>query len=305
MATWSVVTTVRAPQRQCELFVNHYLSIGASRVFLYNDDPEMACNIKDERVTNVVCNAWWWRHGRPEGLEDRQRINATKAKNWTTTQWIIHCDVDELVWSEEPISDILDWQPENIAGLKISPAEAVYASEPSLEEIYSTPYFKFFSDTEGNHKAYGQEAKICYGELAHASKNGFWGHVNGKSFIRKVPGLGRMPLHHKAETVTGYVMRHKSTDILLRHYDTTTYDEWRAKHLRRISGEVLVPQAGRFRKAQQALINAAWEANGEDGLRDIYLKMTTLDKDLIKLGLDSGFIREIQPEAHLIDKLLQ
>ncbi|SEH71454.1 hypothetical protein [Paracoccus alkenifer] len=63
-----MVATVRAPGSLCEVFARHQLARGASRVFLFHDDPDMAPEIALPGVTNTICDAGWWRRGRPEAL---------------------------------------------------------------------------------------------------------------------------------------------------------------------------------------------------------------------------------------------
>ncbi len=299
MAPWGVVTTVRAPLDVCESFARHYRSIGASHVHLFHDDPQVASIVELDGVSNVICDDAYWKGKRPGGLEMRQRINATNAKLTTHVDWLMHCDIDELCHGFQSISAVLGAQADATAGVTVSSLEAVYVTPPDQDQIFSTPYFKAFFGRDGRFKAYAAEAAEYFGDIAFASKCGFWGHVQGKSFIRTAVDIGKMPLHHKGERSDGWDMRVPTTDIVLRHYDSSSYDLWRSKHMRRISGDVMVPQAGRFRAAQQKLITEAWRDRGEDGLRLLHRRMTCLSEQQIENGLASGFIRVIEPEPHL------
>lgn len=299
-ATWSVVATVRASHFLCDLFARHYLALGAQQVFLFHDDPDMAFPVQREGVQNTVCDEGWWQSGRPEALEKRQVHNATQARNRCSTDWILHCDVDELIWSEDPVSAVLGALPGDVGGLRIRTAEAVYDSMPADDRMFATPFFKIFY-RNGRGKAYGDVSRRAYGDIWEASKYGFWGHPIGKSFIRVGAPVGRMPLHAKRRgEIAGFRMHEVSGQMILRHYDTLSPDLWKEKHQRRIRGEVAVPLAGKFRQRQQKLIAQAALA-GEDALERLYLKMATLPPDILAECIAAGFVRLIPPEPHLLD----
>lgn len=300
-ASWSVVATVRAGLDVCDLFARHYLARGARQVFLFHDDPAMACEVRRRGVTNTVCDDRWWRKGRPKALEERQVHNATKAKAMCRTDWILHCDIDELIWSEGVVSEVLGAVPGNVGGVLVRTAEAVYTSAPGPDTIFSTPFFKFFLDENDRPRAYRDVSQRAFGDLWSASKYGFWGHILGKSFIRASAHIGRMPLHHKnRDEINGFLMRHQVNQLVLRHYDTLSPELWKEKHLRRIRGEVSVPLAGRFRERQQQLIIEAARQDGEAGLDRIYLRMSTLPPDILADCVAQGFVRVIRPEPHLM-----
>ena len=300
-ASWSVVATVRAGLEVCDLFARHYLARGARQVFLFHDDPAMACEVRRDGVTNTVCDDRWWRKGRPEALEDRQVHNATKAKAMCGTDWILHCDIDELIWSAGDISEVLGAVPGNVGGVVTSTAEAVYTYAPTRDGIFRTPFFKFFINEKGRPRVYQEIADRAYGDISTATKTGFFGHIVGKSFIRTAVPIGRMPLHKKRqEEIKGFLMRHQVNQLVLRHYDTLSPELWKEKHMRRIRGEVSVPLAGRFRERQQQLIMEAARQDGEAGLDRLYLRMSTLPPDILADCVAQGFVRVIRPEPHLL-----
>lgn len=297
--TWSVVATVRASHSLCDLFACHYLALGARQVFLFHDDPEMAFPVQKDGVQNTVCDERWWQSGRPEALEKRQVYNATQAKNECSTDWILHCDVDELIWSEQAVSEVLGALPGIVGGVRVRTAEAVYDSVPACDRMFATPYFKIFY-RKGRGKAYGDISQRAYGGIWEASKYGFWGHPIGKSFIRVRAPVGRMPLHAKRRSeIAGFRMHEVSEQMILRHYDTLSPELWKEKHLRRINGDVATPLAGKFRQRQQKLIVEAALA-GETALEQLYLKMATLPPDVLAECIASGFVRVIPPEPHLL-----
>lgn len=298
--SWSVAATVRASRALCETFARHQLARGASRVFLFHDDPEMACDLALPGVTSTICDDSWWRRGRPEALEQRQVHNATRAKGWCGTEWILHCDIDELIWAESDIGEVLASVPPDVGGILVRPVEAVYAAPPDEGTIFHTPHFKRFFSPAGRPRAYRDISQRVYGALWEATKYGFWGHILGKSFIRAAAPVGKMPLHgKKPDEIAGLKMRHHDDRLVLRHYDTLSLGQWKDKHLRRITGKVLVPQAGKFRARQQQLIAETLAREGEDGLDRLYLRMAVMPPELLAESLEAGFVRLIPPEPHL------
>ncbi|MBB1499052.1 hypothetical protein [Paracoccus sp. MC1862] len=209
--------------------------------------------------------------------------------------------MDELIWSAQDVGEVLGLIPDDVGGIVINTAEAVYAAPPSQHTMFRTPFFKFFFDERGRPRAYRAISQQAYGDLWNASKYGLWGHILGKSFIRAKADVGRMPLHHKKqERINGFLMRQQAPQLVLRHYDTLSPEMWKEKHLRRIRSEVSVPMAGRFRERQQALIAEAEARDGNAGLDQLYLRMSTLPPGILAECLTEGFVRVIRPEAHLL-----
>lgn len=301
MPSWGIVSTVRAPRYQCEIFAKHYLSLGAARVTLFHDDPKFACPFDMEGVKHIICDDEYWKDRRPDGLEMRQRKNATVEMRFRSVDWLMHCDIDELCYCERGIGNVLDDVDEDVGGLMVESVELVYSEEPTRDTLFATCFFKAFRSRDGKEKVYLNASKEAFGDIWAASKAGFWGHVQGKSFIRTSSNSGFMPLHHKQDDVPGYRMRVRTKEIALRHYDTLTYDLWREKHFRRIDGSVSVPQAGKFRFRQQQLIKEALALGGEDSLKHLYNRMTVLPPHKMIAAIEADFVRVLQPEAHLLE----
>lgn len=299
--SWSVAATVRASRSLCETFARHQLARGASRVFLFHDDPEMACDIALPGVTSTICDGGWWRRGRPEALEQRQLHNATRAKGWCGTEWILHCDIDELIWAESDIGEILGSMPPDVGGVVVRSAEATYAAAPEESAIFRTPFFKRFYDPTGRPRAYREFWRRAYRDLWTASKHGFWAHIVGKSFIRAAAPVGSVPLHYtKHPEIAGFQMHYHDPRLILRHYDMQSVQQWKDKHLRRIEGKVNVPQAGKFRERQQQLITDALARGGEKELTKLYHRMAVLPPETLAEGVATGAVHVIPPEPHLL-----
>jgi hypothetical protein len=137
---WGTVTTLRAPPDLVTAFVRHHLSIGAAQIWLYFDDPDdPAAEIADALPRTVVIRsdaAHWARIGRrPDRHQNRQVRNAQMAyRTAEGLDWIAHVDVDEWIWPDRPMADILSDVPDADAPtgamLRLLPFEAMH--DPSL-----------------------------------------------------------------------------------------------------------------------------------------------------------------------------
>lgn len=300
--SWSVVSTIRTTPALARLFTDHYLSMGADEIFFFHDDPSEAFDLADARVRATVCDDAWWRGSRPQGLEDRQQSNASAARKWCRSTWLLHCDIDELLWAAKPVRRILKELPPDVGGMIVRPAEAVYAHPPTPDGVFSTPFFKFFETEAGKTGGLPGVSRKAFGDIWHASKRGFWAHIGGKSFIRREVPLKHMPLHKiRRERMGGFSMHHVAQGMILRHYDILSFHQWRDKHMRRINNEVQVPLAGRLRELQQELIaEAARQADGE-ALYRLYLRMAVMQPETLAECVAHGYVRTIRPERHLLD----
>ena len=136
---WAVAATVRAPEAHVNLFLSHYLSLGAERIFIYFDDPleqgfDHALGVG--RVAPCTCDSQYWRErriARPDHLNGRQAINVAHAARLNTSEWLLHIDCDELVVSTRSIDEILaKHHDDRIFSLRLEPLEAVYTTAPTV-----------------------------------------------------------------------------------------------------------------------------------------------------------------------------
>jgi hypothetical protein len=146
MPSWALVATVKAPEDKVLAFVAHHLSLGASRIFLYFDDPDdpaHAAVARLRRVTATRCTPAYWesRGPRHERHQNRQARNARDAYRRCSTDWLGHIDVDEFLFARRPVAEILDEQPAAVQVLKLEPFEAMH--DPLLpDDIYTAREFR-------------------------------------------------------------------------------------------------------------------------------------------------------------------
>ncbi len=146
MASWALVATVMAPEEKVLAFVAHHLSLGASRIFLYFDDPDdpaYAAVARLSRVTATRCtDAYWTERGRRhERHQNRQARNARDAYEGCKADWPGHIDVDEFIHAPRAVTDILDDLPAAAQVTKLEPFEAMH--DPQLpDDIYTARVFR-------------------------------------------------------------------------------------------------------------------------------------------------------------------
>lgn len=143
---WGVCTTAKAPLPQLLAFVAWYLHIGATRIWVHLDDAdEVSGRVLNELdgVTAVLCDSTYWakRGVRPKRQEPRQSYNMQRIYGEAALPIIAHVDVDEYLYSERPISDILDAWDKIDPFLRMAPAEAL--CDPSLtDDIFTARQFR-------------------------------------------------------------------------------------------------------------------------------------------------------------------
>lgn len=189
MATWGLVSTVKASPEKVLAFVAHHLSLGAARIWLYFDDPadpafDRVANLA--RITAIRCDADHWERlrGRPDRHQNRQVKNAQAAWKACRLPWLGHVDVDEFLWPKRPVADILSSLPPDQPTLRMEPFEAMH--DPDLPDDIFTA--RLFRGPLKPRFAHLREAAL--GSFAAVLPEGHLSHTNGKSFFRTgIPGL--------------------------------------------------------------------------------------------------------------------
>lgn len=189
MPTWGVVTTVKAPEEHVLAFIAHHLSLGASCVWVYFDNPDDPAYQRVStlaKVKAVRCTDWYWilRGGRHVRITRRQISNCRDARRVSNLDWLCHIDVDEFLFAPEPIADILASVPADVLGLVMEPFEALHDPD-APDDIFTSRHFR--GPVHGTHRSL---QPAIFGESAPLLLKGTLGHGLGKSFSRaKVRGL--------------------------------------------------------------------------------------------------------------------
>ncbi|MGP3696987.1 glycosyltransferase family 2 protein [Rhodobacter sp. NSM] len=187
---WGVCATVAAPPEQVEAFVAHHLELGATRIWLFLDDPEApeAGSLADlPEVTVTRCTLGWWRRTlgyRPARHQNRQTHNIKHVYAKSRVSWLAHLDVDEFLLSEEPVSPLLAAVPADQPLVRAAPWEAL--SDAALpDDVFTARHFR--RAVPG--KECAAERDIAFGPHAALLPEGALSHSAGKCFFRT--GLAR------------------------------------------------------------------------------------------------------------------
>jgi hypothetical protein len=139
--SWGICTTVKAPLDQILAFVAWHTALGAERIWVHLDDADpVTAHVLNQldNVTAVLCDDAYWavKGGRPRQQEVRQGYNVQRIYNEGALPFLAHIDVDEFLWPNREMADILrDW-PEDQPFIRAVPAEALH--DPALADDIST-----------------------------------------------------------------------------------------------------------------------------------------------------------------------
>jgi len=225
MASWALVTTVKAPKDEVLAFVAHHLSLGASHLYIYFDDPAdpaVAAVAGHPRITAIRCTDWYWiwRGGRYSRVPPRQVVNARDAARRCKADWLGHIDVDEFLFAPRPVSDILADVPAKVPTVLMEPFEALH--EPGLpDDIFTARHFRGVLD--GPHESL---RPAVFGAWAPALHRGSLGHAAGKSFCRPRHPTVKINLHWpkvgKAHLVSRFHL-----ELRMLHFHAQNLQTWR------------------------------------------------------------------------------
>ena len=249
--TWGVVCTTNAPLAEVARFVAHHLEIGARHVYLYLDapDPDVSALLKDHpKVTLTLCDTAYWKKmgkNRPEAHQLRQTFNATQAlkRAHEHVHWLGHIDVDEFILSARKLSTVLKTVPDDMAGARLYPAEALAASKAG-----DMPrHFKLRTTADGVPTSAVTDIYPTFGCYV---RGGFLSHLAGKVFARTGLGNVRLAIHR---------LRLKGEDVL----NTATLEDAYVGHLHAPDWDSFIEKLN-FRQTQ-----GSYRVKSDDALKNI------------------------------------
>ncbi|WP_292293847.1 glycosyltransferase family 2 protein [Marivita sp.] len=278
---WGVVCTTNAPLIEIARFVAHHLDIGASRIYLYLDapDPDVEALLQDhDKVALTVCDDRYWSDmgkRRPDAHQLRQTFNATSALRAAggDVDWLGHIDTDEFVLSDRKLSALLKPVPDDIAALRLYPAEAL---APPLAGM-PPRHFKLRTTTTGVSSDVVTEIYPTFGSYV---RGGFLSHLAGKVFARTGLGDVRLAIHRLR--FQGQDVRNTATLDLAHvgHLHATDWDSFLAKlDFRQTRGSYRIKSDDEANSIGRLLAYLRDE-EGEDGLRLFFDEMCRDSADL-------------------------
>ncbi|RBI84243.1 glycosyltransferase family 2 protein [Rhodosalinus halophilus] len=281
-ATWGVIATVRAPDREILAFAAHHLELGAHRLYLYLDADarEAQARLAAHPKIRVVRtdDAWWAkRKGRPEKHQSRQFVNARHALNRRADcDWLAHIDVDEFLWPERDIGATLAALPADCLTARVRPIEALAppAGGPPVH----------FKATHAERTARQAAAERVYGAWAAHLPGGFLSHVQGKLFIRTGHGL-KLKIHNAWLGDTENPGLRELAGVRLCHLHAPSWEAFHAHYRYRLSQgsyrAELRPQASRAGLNLHALFRRIEAERGAAGLRAFFEEVAVAHPPLL------------------------
>jgi Glycosyl transferase family 2 len=280
MASWGVVSTIKAPDDKVLAFAAHHLSLGAGHLWLYIDDPDQpvpAALGSHPRVTVTLCDeAHWARVGktRPPQHQNRQTHNARYTyRHMVTTDWIVHIDVDEFLLPSRTVADVLDEAPPDTIAMKLEPFEAMH--DPLLpDDIYTAREFRGALRHE-----HWPRRRAALGPYRKVIRDGMLSHTVGKVVYRtRIPGL--LPRLHAVMVDKVFVPTPVwQPDIKLLHFHSQDKAAWLAALPFRMTRG-----AYQFRPELQAFLADATPDEIDKFYRRTQILSTDLREELVKVG---------------------
>jgi hypothetical protein len=290
LADFEVVAMALAPARHLAAFADHYRGRGAARIRIYfdadhgPDSGEVGLALDDL----IVCDAAFWaaRGGRPQVVEERQRVVYADAYSTLEAEWLLVVDIDEMILGDVDVPAVLGSVAAEREAVIFPSVEAVWRAGDDLTREYGTrlarkPYHGPFSD---------QFADLIYPGRGSFFVRGLLAHHMGKHAVRR--GLADiMVCIHESKRgdrpLKGARARDPRTGCTawLLHHDAIDLDAWRAKWDRRVAAGDTA-EMGRRRCRQQAAYIEARQAGQEAALfADLYALEPLQQSVLRRLGL--------------------
>ena len=230
MADWGICSTVQAPTDQVLAFVAHHLSIGASHIWLFFDDPSDPAFDAVAGIAHVSatrCDQTYWQSvckTRPDTHQNRQSRNMRRVYNAAALQWTAHIDVDEFLLPSRPVSAILAELPADRIIQRVAPWEALH-SAGLPDDIFTARQFR--ASLKGD--MLSDARSVAFGRYADFLDDGVLSHSAGKCFFQR-GFTGLQPRLHgafrDAKRVTGGSFH---PEIALLHFHAEDPDRWKQR----------------------------------------------------------------------------
>lgn len=278
--TWGIVATVRAPARSILQFAAYHLDLGADRLEIFLDAPNAEAKgfLKAHPKVRVhVCDDRFWARlgrARPEQHQVRQTVLATRTYRRTSLDWLAHIDVDEFLWPQTPVRDLLREVPAEIPAIRMRPAEALAGG---------SDLYKLHVPKGSGREALVQSIYPTYGAFV---LGGFLSHVQGKLFVRKGLENINFRIHNLFQNKELLPCKFELHQLDLCHRHAPDWDHWMA-HLRfRLSKGSYKPgmtpnvPRGLGGLNMNELLTTIEAEDGTEGLRAFFHEMSAEDPEV-------------------------
>jgi hypothetical protein len=302
MSGLAIITTMKAPPGEVQLFVNYHLNIGIDKLIIYVDDPEDAAleiyrNHKD--VIVKPCDDEHWHRvagGRSAVLAERivsNFLDGIEIAKDLGCEWVTLIDGDELLYSTDNIVESLNESGADVVRYDLR--EAISLRE-DYDNIFEADTFKVYSKG-----AKLKLARFLGCRVATYGNTYFNGHKASKSAYRldSIDRVEEFGVHHP-RVYDRKLIRKKSRNIKLLHYDCVGYDSWNAKIRSRINGTAVSMKMPRSRKIQCAEF-AGIQGASEDERRKLYRNRLIIPTRELKILGILGMTEEVVLDPKLFE----
>lgn len=228
MTTWGLVATIKADTNDILRFAAYHLDRGAHRVYIYldADNPTAFAALKAHPKIRVnLCDDKFWKTagGRPKKHQVRQTHNATRAyRRRAEVDWLIHMDVDEFLWPDTNVADILVNLPNDVHCARVRPIESI-AGEDSL--------FKGYIPSGPDRVQIVRKIYPTFGDFI---KGGFLSHVAGKLFVRTGKENVTFKIHNMFWNKEMNAGQTELSTLALCHCHSKSWEDWLAAYRYRL-----------------------------------------------------------------------
>ncbi|MGR3322765.1 MAG: glycosyltransferase family 2 protein [Pseudooceanicola sp.] len=299
MASWGIVTTVKAPERAVLDFVAWHLDLGAHRVYVHLDapDPALQARLKAHPKVRVTPtgDGYWQRNGgrRPVKHQVRQSVNATRVlARAPEVDWLAHIDVDEFILPDAPLSDLLDALPPGARTARMRPVEAL---APAGD--HAPPRWALKAMNLDRRKRRDQTARL-YPRYARGLDGGFLSHVAGKLFVSTELAGAELRIHNVIHDGVQNPGHAEFDGVALCHMHAPDAEAWLSHYSFRLEkgsyraelGPAQDPAKGGV--TLHAMLAEIEAAEGEAGLRAFFDACCTAHPPLVAALRAEGLFRE-------------
>jgi hypothetical protein len=272
MTRWGLVSTIKAEATDVLNFAAYHLDAGAHRLNLYLDAPcpnAMPFLKAHPKILVILCDDAYWlkrRKSYPEKHQTRQTLNATRAyrRQCDDLDWLIHIDVDEFLWSTQPVADHLAQVGSSDLCARVRPIESLAGDGTAFKGYIP------------NSPERGATVGRIYPNFGTHVIGGFLSHLQGKLFVRT--GLDRVSIRIHNAYQDGVECRSHSdlTQIDLCHLHGKDWHTWYSQYRYRLEKGSYRAELKPARPRETGgvtkheLLNAIEVEEGLSGLRAFY-----------------------------------
>ncbi|MBV1925655.1 MAG: glycosyltransferase family 2 protein [Rhodobacteraceae bacterium] len=293
MTKWGLVATIKADTNDILKFAAYHLDRGAHRLFIYLDaeNPTAFSALKAHpKIRVTLCDEKYWKAagGRPKKHQVRQTQNATRAYGRRAeVDWLIHMDVDEFLWPDTNVGDILAALPADIHCARTRPIESI-AGDGSL--------FKGYIPSGPDRRKIVQQIYPTFGEFL---KGGFLSHVAGKIFVRMGKENVTLKIHNMFWNDEMNPGQTELPSLSLCHYHSKSWTDWLTAYRYRLekgSYREELAHSGSGGISLHTLFSQIEHENGETGLRAFYDEVCADSENLRTALQTKGLLRQCDLE---------